>query len=94
MTMLAGLVARYVAPYLLQLALAGGALAIAGGTLWGYGLHKFNSGFNEGHAAAIREIAAEDQEAVNARDRAFVAMHACRAAGGVWRPATGECQGR
>lgn len=54
----------------------------------------FSSGMRTGYATAINAIAAQDQEAVNAADAATSDFRRCRDSGGVWRPATGKCEGR
>jgi len=48
--------------------------------------------YNRGYAAAIAKIAAQDKEAVDAVNKAVNRIAECRASGGVWRQATGECQ--
>lgn len=86
--MFAGLLARWIAPYAIQLAIGVGVVALAGGALWGYGHHKYNQGW----AAAIAAVAAQDQRAVNAKDEAVAKVRACRDAGRTWSIADGVCE--
>jgi len=74
----------------LKLVIAGVvALAFVAAFAW-WSEHRFNKGYN----SAVADIAAQDKEAVDAVNSARDAMRECRATGGVWSQAGGNCQRR
>lgn len=48
--------------------------------------------YNQGYAAAVQAIAAQDQRAINARDEALAKVRACRNRGGTWDVVDGMCR--
>ena len=47
--------------------------------------------YNQGWAAAIHAIAAQDQKAINERNKALAEVKACRDGGGTWDVINGVC---
>lgn len=70
--------------------LAGGAavlLAVGGGyALWHH--HVYQTGYDK----ALLDVAADNQEAIDARNKAVSRVRSCRDAGRVWDTTTGECR--
>lgn len=58
------------------------------GSYW-YGRH---GQYERGHAAAIAEIAAEDETAINHATEKREVWRQCRASNGSWDQSTGECK--
>lgn len=59
------------------------------GSLYGYmRVHYYNAGWT----AAIHAVAAEDQKAVNDRNKALATVKACRARGGTWNVPDSMCE--
>ncbi len=80
----------FLRPYLLQLAVAGAVVLVAGGAFVGLKIHYQNVGYQN----AINAIAAQDKEAIDAADQARGRVDACRTSGGVWSQSDGVCAGR
>lgn len=76
------LILRPLIPYLVM-------LIAAGGSVLGWGIYKYN----QGHQAAINEIAAENKEAIDAATKARNVHRACVDTGRVWDTSTGKCSG-
>jgi hypothetical protein len=58
------------------------------GSLYAYmRVHYYNNGWN----AAIHAIAAQDQRAIDERNKALETVRACRARGGTWNVVDGVC---
>ncbi len=58
------------------------------GSLYAYmRVHYYNNGWN----AAIHAIAAQDQKAVDEKDKALETVRACRASGHTWDVPSGMC---
>jgi predicted negative regulator of RcsB-dependent stress response len=72
----------------------GRTIAITGliiiGILIGWLIFKTHY-YNQGWAAAIHAIAAQDQKAINAAQQARETVKACRDSGHVWDVANGVC---
>lgn len=82
------LIAKWIAPYALQLALGAGALALAGGAFTWWSVHQFNKGY----ARAVHDVAVQNQEAVNAVNEARARVRDCNARDGMrWDQVAGEC---
>ena len=47
---------------------------------------------NIGYAKAIHAIAAQDQRAINEKDKALETVHACRNSGRTWNVSSGMCE--
>jgi hypothetical protein len=77
-------------PMLAQIGAVLGLLALLYGSykLWEHRIYR------SGWDAAIAAVAAQDQEAVDAANKAGARIAECRASGGVWRASTGQCEGR
>lgn len=73
-----------------SLILWGGIVAGVGLALGGWSIHEYNTGWKD----AINAIAAEDKEAIDARNKALDTVRSCRASGGVFRPSSGDCEKR
>lgn len=73
-----------------QWAIAGVTAALALGSV--YSVYSHIEG--KGYARAIAEIAAQDEEAVNAAREARDRVRDCRNAGGVWDTTRGDCDRR
>lgn len=88
--MIGSLVARFITPYLLELAIGAVALALAAGayTLWHHHVYR------QGYDAAIAAIAAQDQEAIHAADQIRLGVRNCVNGGGVWDAEGGQCRRR
>jgi hypothetical protein len=86
--MIASLIAKFIAPYVLQLAIGGALIAGAGIGVTAWSIHQFNKGY----ARAIHDVAVQNQEAVNAANEVRARVRACNADGGMrWDQVAGEC---
>jgi hypothetical protein len=77
-------------PYLLQLAIGAGLALAAGGGFVAVKLHYTHLGCQQ----ALDDIAADNKEAIDAADQARERVRNCRASGGVWDTANGNCERR
>ena len=75
-------------PFLGQLGIGVAVIAAAGG---GYALWHHRV-YQSGYDAALAGVAATDQEAIAARDKAVARVRSCRDAGGVWDTTAGKCR--
>lgn len=73
-----------------SLILGGGIVVAVGLGISALSIHEYNKGWN----AAVNSIAAQDKEAIDARDKALDSVRSCRASGGVFRPSSGDCEKR
>lgn len=82
------LVAKFIAPYLLQLAIAGGLALAAGGGFVALKLHYEHKGY----ARAVHDVAVQNQEAVNAVNERRAVVRNCNGTVGMrWDQVAGEC---
>jgi len=65
-------------------------VAVIGGGISYWSVHQYNKGWN----AAIASVAAQDQEAVDAVNKATSNIADCTNSGGVWRSSSGKCERR
>lgn len=86
--MLAGLFARFVAPYVLQLALGAGLIAALGG-LYAFEHHRI---YKSGYDAAIADVDAETKRGVDDALGNVKKSRDCRDAGGAWSQSDGVCR--
>lgn len=56
------------------------------------GTYAYHDGFSAGYAAAIRKIAAEDQDAIDRVRSGAADIRTCREGGGTWDVVSGSCQ--
>ncbi len=70
---------------LLHIAVAATVFAFASG-------YFFTSGFNSGHAVALREVAALNEAAVKRVEEGKGDIANCRAGGGTWDVTDGSCK--
>lgn len=66
--------------------------AVVAGTLGGTFLYFKTRYYNQGWAAAISAVAAQDGRAIHAKDEAVSKVHECRDAGRTWNVADGVCE--
>lgn len=86
--MIAALIEKWLAPYLLQLAIGAAIALAAGGGLIGLKLHYESQGYQR----AVDQIAAENQEAIHEVDRARLRVRTCDADGGMrWDQVARDC---
>lgn len=76
------LILRPLIPYLVM-------TVAVGGSILGWGVYKYN----QGHTAAINEIAAENKEAIDAAAKARELHRSCVNTGRMWDTSTGKCSG-
>lgn len=85
---MSALIAKFLAPYLMQIVLGVGALALAGGSFVALKLHYENKGY----ARAVHDVAAQNQEAVDAVNQARARVRDCNLRDGMrWDQVAGEC---
>lgn len=75
-------------PLLWQLAIGGAVVAGIGGAAAGWSVHEFNKGY----ARAVHDVAVQNQEAVDAVDKARARVRDCNARDGMrWDQIAGDC---
>ena len=80
----------FMSPFLWKLAGVAAVVVAIGIAISYWSIHEYN----QGYAAAIAHIAAQDKEAVDAVNKAVSNIADCTASGGLWRAASGKCERR